>query len=71
MGETEEGHRCYHVECVNGKDIDVIKLPSNCIEGEIKWIRIKIINMKKSELKKIIKKKLSQHLMKPKLRMMH
>ena len=41
MGETEDGHRCYHVESVNGKDIDVIKLPSNCIEGEIKWIRIK------------------------------
>ena len=41
MGETEDGHRCYHVESVNGKDIDVIKLPSNCIEGEIKWIRVK------------------------------
>ena len=41
MGETEDGHRCYHVESVNGKDIDVIKLPSNCTEGEIKWIRIK------------------------------
>ena len=40
MGETEEGHRCYHVESVNGKDIDVIILPSNNIEAEIKWIRI-------------------------------
>ena len=41
MGETEDGHRCYHVESVNGKDIDVIKLPSNSVECEIKWIRIK------------------------------
>ena len=41
MGETEEGFRCYHVESVNGKDIDVIKLPSNSVEGDIKWIRIK------------------------------
>lgn len=40
-GETEDGHRCYHVESVNGKDIDIVKLPSNNIEGEIKWIRIK------------------------------
>ena len=40
-GETEDGHRCYHVESINGKDIDIVKLPSNNIEGEIKWIRIK------------------------------
>ena len=41
MGEPEDGFRCYHVESINGKDIDVIKLPSNFIEGETKWIRVK------------------------------
>ena len=41
MGEPEDGFRCYHVESINGRDIDVIKLPSNFIEGETKWIRVK------------------------------
>ena len=41
MGEPEDGHRCFHIESINGRDIDVVKLPSSYNEGDIRWIRIK------------------------------
>jgi hypothetical protein len=41
VGDAENGYQCYHVESLNGRDIDVVRLPSNFTEGDIKWIRIK------------------------------
>ena len=41
LGESEDGNQCFHIESINGRDIDIIKLPSTFKEGEIKWIRIK------------------------------
>jgi len=41
MGESEDGHRCFHIESLNGRDIDIVKLPSSFSEGQIKWVRIK------------------------------